>query len=247
MKKVALVTGGSRGIGSEIALQLGARDVFVFINYSQSCEEAEGVKAEIVRAGGSAEIVCADVSDEAQVIDMFRQIGQVSARLDYVINNAGIDLPQPLEKYKADDWKRVIDVNLTGRFLVLRHAIPLLKQSASARVINIASVLAAKPLEEAIAYCCSEAAIVMLTKCAAIELAPHGIRVNTLSPGFTRTSMNERIYPDRAVWERVADANPLKRIGEPADVANAVMFLLSENADFINGSEITVDGGAILK
>jgi NAD(P)-dependent dehydrogenase (short-subunit alcohol dehydrogenase family) len=246
MSKVALVTGASQGIGKAIAEQLASSGALTIVNYSKSHAKAEQVVEEIRRSGGKAEAICADISDEKQVVEMFVRIGEISPKLDYLVNNAGIDLPQKLETYEVADWRRIFDVNVAGKLLVIKHALPYLKQSSGARVVNVASPLAWRPLAEASAYCCSEAAIVMLTKCAALELAPHGIRVNTICPGFTRTSMNEAIYPDKKFWQQIAEENPLKRIAEPTDIANAVMFLLSDQADYMNGAELTLDGGSSL-
>lgn len=246
MTKFALITGASQGIGREIALQLAVSGIFVIVNYSKSHENAENVVLEIKKAGGRCEAICADVSDEIQVSKMFADFARFSLHLDYLVNNAGIDIPQRLESYDAEAWRRILDVNVTGKFLVLKHAIPYLKKSAHARVVNVASPLAWKPLEEASSYCCSEAAIIMLTKCAALELAPYKIRVNAVCPGFTRTPLNERLCPDEKIWIETAEANPSNRIAEPNDVAKAVMFLLSNEAEYINGTHLVVDGGSML-
>jgi NAD(P)-dependent dehydrogenase (short-subunit alcohol dehydrogenase family) len=246
MNNTALVTGASQGIGREIALRLAARGTFVLINFSRSHEMAESVVAEIRGAGGRAEALRADISDEGQVIRMFGEIAEISPHLDFLVNNAGIDIPQPIETYDIAAWRRIIDVNVTGKFLTLKHAIPFLKKAPKARVVNIASRLAWKPLEESSGYCCSAAAIVMLTKCAALELAPYKIRVNAVCPGFTRTSLTEGIYPDEEFWERAAETNPSRRVGRPGDAAQAALYLLSDEAEYINGTHLLVDGGSML-
>lgn len=247
MKKIALITGASQGIGREIALQLASTGIFVFVNYSKSRDNAENVLSEVRKSGGEGEIVCADVSDEAQVLKMFTSLGEKFSHLDYLVNNAGIDIPKPLESYDVESWRKILDVNVTGKFLALKHAIPYLKKSPHPRVVNISSPLAWKALEEASSYCCSEAAIIMLTKCAALELAPYKIRVNAVCPGFTRTPLNERLCPDEKIWINAAESNPSKRIAEPRDVAKAVRFLLSDDADYVNGTHLFVDGGSMIK
>ncbi|HOI15119.1 MAG TPA: SDR family oxidoreductase [Geobacteraceae bacterium] len=247
MGTIALVTGASRGIGREIALRLAAGGAVVIVNYSKSGEMAERVVADIRRQGGSAHAFRADATDEGAVARMFSIIADDFPHLDYLVNNAGIDIPQPIESYDIDAWRRIIDVNVTGKFLTTKHALPLLKKAPKACVVNIASRLAWKPLAEAGAYCCAAAAVVMLTKCAALELAPYGIRVNAVCPGFTRTPLTEGIYPDEEVWTRAVEANPLKRVGHPRDAAQAVLYLLSEEADYINGTHLIVDGGSLLK
>jgi NAD(P)-dependent dehydrogenase (short-subunit alcohol dehydrogenase family) len=246
VNKFALVTGASRGIGREIAEQLAARGVFVVINYSRSREEAEHVAAGICRAGGRAVALCADVSDEEQVRKMFADIADISPHLDFLVNNAGIDNTRPIESYEVAAWRRIIDVNLTGKFLVLKHAIPCLRKAPKAAVVNIASRLAWKPLEAASAYCCAATAVVMMTKCAALELAAYKIRVNAVCPGFTRTALTEALYAEEALWTQAADANPLQRVGRPADAAKATLYLLSDEAEYVNGTHLIVDGGSLL-
>lgn len=247
MDKIALVTGASRGIGREIAFRLAERGAFVLVHFSKSREMAEDVVADIRRKGGSAEALRADVSDEGEVERMFYDVAENFPCLDYLVNNAGIDIPQPIESHDVDAWRRIIDVNVTGKFLTTKHAIPLLKKAPKASVVNIASRLAWKALEDSGAYCCAAAAVVMLTKCTALELAPYAIRVNAVCPGFTRTQLTEGIYPDEEIWKQAAEANPLKRVGMPGDAAQAVLYLLSDEADYINGTHLIVDGGSMLK
>ena len=247
MEKIALVTGASHGIGSEIALRLSDRGVRVWVNYLSSPDGAESVVSKIMSRGGRADAVQADVSSESQTRKMFETIHSSCGHLDYLVNNAGIDRPQPLESYDLADWRSVIDVNLTGKLLAIKYAVPLLKKAAKPRIVNVASRLALKALEEASAYCCSQAGIVMLTKCAALELAPYGIRVNAVCPGLTRTPLTMGLYPDDEFWEQASKANPSGRVGEPSDVASATLFLLSEDADYINGTYLLVEGGSVLK
>ncbi len=247
MDKVALVTGASQGIGREIALQLSFRGICVFINYSKSHDKAVKVATEIRSHGGRAEVFRADIADEEQVARMFADIAEISPHIDYLVNNAGIDIPQPFESYDVADWRRILDVNLTGKFITLKHAIPFLKKAPKPRVVNIASRLAWKPIGESSSYCCSQAAIIMLTKCAALELAPHNIRVNAVCAGLTRTPLTEKIYPDEEIWKQAAELNPSIRVGQPIDVANATLFLLSDEADYINGTHLLVEGGSMLR
>lgn len=244
--KTALVTGASSGIGKEIALQLAKQGIFVCINFSKSKSNAQRVKEEIEGFGGESIIFQADVTKENEVIKMFKFLSSEFDTLDYLINNAGIDIPQYIEEHNLDDWKKIIDLNLNGKFLCLKHAIPLLKKASSPRVINIGSRFGEKPLEEASAYCCSEAAIIMFTKVSALELSKYNIKVNTVSPGLTRTPLTEKICSEEE-FDAYAKTNPSKRIGRPIDIANAVLFLLSDKAEFINGENINVSGGILLK
>lgn len=245
--KTALVTGATSGIGEQIAKQLAMKGVRVCLNYSQSDSRAQKVAKEITDLGGQVSLYKADVSKESDVIAMFAAIEKDFGKLDYLVNNAGIDRPQPFESYKLSDWDAVLSTNLTGKFLCIKHAVPLLGKSDNPRVVNIASRMAEKPyVPEISAYACSEAAVVMLTQVAAKELASYRIRVNTVSPGLTRTPLTESIMPDVATWDEIAGRNPSKRVGKPSDVANAVLFLLSDEAEYINGSNIGVNGGSTL-
>lgn len=246
MNKTALVTGASQGIGREIALRLAARGAFVLVHFSKSREKAERVVSEIRSSGGSAETVRCDVAVEREVGEMFSDIAGLCSHLDYLVNNAGIDIPQPIEACDTDSWRRIVDVNLTGKFLTTKHALPFLRRAPKASVVNIASRLAWKPLGESSAYCCAAAAIVMLTKCTALELAPYAIRVNAVCPGLTRTPLTEEIYPDEQVWRQAAERNPLKRVGRASDAAQAALYLLSDEAEYVNGTHLIVDGGSLL-
>jgi len=246
-KKVALVTGATSGIGASIAEKLTKAGVFVFINYSKSDSNAKKFLKKIQSNGGNAELVKADVSSETDVINMFTSISKKVNKLDYLINNAGIDIPQPLDSYDLSDWNKVIGVNLTGKFLCTKHAIPLMKKANNPRIVNIASRLAEKPyVPDVAAYSCAEAGVVMLTLVTAKELAKYNIKVNTVSPGLTRTPLTEGIITDEQEWENLAKDNPSKRVGKPEDIANAVLFLLSEEADYINGTNLEVNGGSII-
>lgn len=245
--KTALVTGANSGIGAEIAKKLAQKGVLVFINYSRSNKKAEKVASEIEKTGGSVKLVKADISNEDDVKKMFNMIDKFTDGLDYLVNNAGIDIPQPLESYDLSDWNKIIAVNLTGKFLCIKHALPLMKKAKCPRVVNIASRMAEKPyVPEIGAYACAEAGVVMLTKVAAKELASYKVRVNTVSPGLTRTPLTESIMTDEKEWEEIASFNPSKRVGKPEDIANAVLFLLSEEADYINGANLEVTGGSVL-
>lgn len=245
--KTALITGATSGIGAEIAKKLAKKGVLVFINYSNSDIKAKKVAKEITELGGSVKLVKADISNEQDVKKMFKDIEKHTTKLDYLVNNAGVDIPQPLETYKLADWNRIIAVNLTGKFLCVKHALPLLKKSQSPRVVNIASRMAEKPyVPEIAAYACAEAGVIMLTKVIAKELAKYNVRANSVSPGLTRTPLTESLMTNESEWEEISAMNPSKRVGKPTDIANAVLFLLSEEADYINGTNLEVNGGSTL-
>ncbi|PIT86752.1 MAG: beta-ketoacyl-ACP reductase [Candidatus Magasanikbacteria bacterium CG10_big_fil_rev_8_21_14_0_10_43_6] len=245
-QKVALVTGGSSGIGRAIALRLARDGAHVYVHYSKSQDNAERVQKEVEEAGGSAGVVQADVTEEAQVVDMMQQIKKVHGGLDILVNNAGIDIEAEIEHCEYDLWRRILDTNLTGKFLCIKHATPLLKKTTGGVIVNIASRMGTRPCQDIIPYCVSQAGIIMLTKGSALELAKYNIRVNAVSPGLTRTPMTEALC-EESVFTGYQERNPLKRLGMPEDIAGAVAFLSSDAAAFITGENIDVSGGILLK
>lgn len=245
-KKVALVTGGVSGIGKEISLALARNGVSVCVNFAHSNDRAELIKQEIERFGGTASFYQADVTDEEQVKAMFDFVEGKYGVLDILINNAGIYEGGTIEERDYELWKRVIDTNLNSKLLCTMYAISLLKASTSPRIVNIASRCAEKAEAESSAYCSAAAAIAMLTKVSALELAKYNIRVNTVSPGLTRTPMTEKDTTEGEYINYVS-RNPAGRLGTPQDIANTVLFLVSPEAEFINGENINVSGGIILK
>lgn len=244
--KTALITGSSSGIGKDIAIQLAKQGVAVCINYSKSEDDARQVQKFIEDEGGKALIFKADVSNKKNVEQMCIFLKEEFGKLDYLINNAGINVVKEFEDYSTDDWSRIIDINLTGKYLCTKYSTPLLKKSESPRIINIASRFGTKPDDEIPAYCCAEAGVIMLTKVSALGLAKYGIKVNTISPSLTRTPLTERICP-KEEFDAYAEINPSKRVGLPEDITNAVLFLISDKADFINGENINISGGILLK
>lgn len=239
--KVALVTGGTSGIGKEIAKQLLISGAKVIINYGHNEENFKKTKNKFEIYKENVVFIKADVSKEDEVINMFKQI----SKLDYLINNAGTNIDSFIETLKVEDFKKVIDVNLIGKVICTKHAIPLLKNSQTPNIVNIASRLGVKPCMEASAYCSAEAGIINFTQSSALELAKYGIRVNTVSPGLTKTPLAIAGWTDEEIIQQT-ETNPLKRLGETVDIANAVLFLISENASYINGENLNVNGGSLL-
>jgi len=244
--KTALITGASSGIGKEIALRLAKQDIKVCINYLYSEKEAEEIKQLIEKNGGKAVICKADITQEKDVREMFNFLLSEFNTLDILVNNAGIYIPDFIESHEYNNWKKVIDVNLNGKFLCTKYAIPLLKKSPNPQIINIASRSGIRPDEESGAYCCAASAIIMFTQISALELAKYNIKVNTISPGLTRTHLTEKTCTKKE-FDTYAKKNPSGRIGTTADIAKVVSFLISNDAEFINGENINVSGGILLK
>lgn len=240
--KVALVTGGTSGIGKEIAKQLLINGAKVIINYGHNEENYEKTKKELEEFKERVSFIKADVSNEAEVIQMFNQM----EKLDYLINNAGTNVDGYIETFNIKDFRRVIDVNLIGKVICTKYAIPLLKSSNNPSIVNIASRLGTKPCAEASAYCSAEAGIINFTGASALELSKYNIRVNTVSPSLTITPLALEGWTQEEIEEHKQN-NPLKRLGETIDIANVVLFLLSDKASYINGENINVNGGSLLK
>ena len=243
--KVALVTGATSGIGREIARQLCSEGATVIINYSRNEEHANETRNEFTEKQYKFEIIKADVSNENAVRNMMEQINQKFGKLDYLVNNAGIDFMESIEDFNLDNFRREIDVNFIAKFICIQTAIPLLKKSDTSKIINIASRLGTKPMEMSAPYCTSEAATIMLTQVCALELSKYNIKVNTVSPSMTLTPLSLQSYSGKDIKEMELN-NPSKRLGKPEDTANTVVFLLSDKADYINGENVNVNGGILL-
>ncbi len=240
--KVALVTGGTSGIGKEIAKQLLINGARVIINYAHNEQNCENTKKEFEKYKEKVLFIRADVSNENEVIKMFKQI----EKLDYLINNAGTNIDSYIEEFNIEDFRRVLDVNLVGKMICTKHAVPLLKKSKVPSIVNIASRLGTRPCVEASAYCSAEAGIINFTQTSALELSKYSIRVNTVSPSLTITPLALEGWTEQEIEEHKQN-NLLKRLGETIDIANAVLFLLSDNASYINGENLNVNGGSLLK
>ena len=243
--RVALITGSSTGIGKGIAEALAIAGATVVINSIEGDDELQNTFEEFKQKGYDVFPVCADVSQEEQVKEMFETILKKYGKLDYLCNNAGIAINSPLEQTVQKSWDKVLEVNLMGKMLCIKHAVPLLKKSDSPRIVNISSRLGTKPLKNSSAYCCSQAGIQMLTKCSALELAEYGIKVNAVSPALTLTPLSAKKYSKEEI-ANFSKTNPLKRVCQIEDTVNAVLFLMSEESDYITGESIEVSGGNLL-
>lgn len=243
---VALVTGATSGIGREIAKQLLINGASVIINYGHNEDLMNQTREELKEYIDKMIFIKADISDEKEVIDMFKVIKDKYNKLDYLVNNAGTNIDDFIESFNIDDFKHVIDVNLIGKVICTKHAIPLLRNSNKSSIVNIASRLGTKPCEEASAYCAAEAGIINFTESSALELAKYHIRVNAVSPSLTITPLSLSGWTKEEI-EETKQSNPLGRLGETIDIANAVLFLLSDKASYINGVNLNVNGGSLLK
>jgi NAD(P)-dependent dehydrogenase (short-subunit alcohol dehydrogenase family) len=241
----ALITGANSGIGKEIAARLACSGYDVAINYKADASAAEALARDLRTLGGRALSVYADISVAADVDTMFRTILAEFGKLDALVNNAGMQVWKPLVDVAESDWDRVLATNLRGCFLCTQRAARIMKEHHSGAIVNIGSGSNKVPFPNLSSYTASKGAIEMFTKSSAVELGPFGIRVNCVAPGAIDTDRTKAELPDFAgTWARLT---PLGRIGTTADVAAAVEFLLSENASFISGQTLGVDGGLFVQ
>lgn len=239
--KVAIVTGASRGIGRQIAMTLAQEGAYVIVNYNGSKEAAEAVVETITAAGGQAEIWQCSVADFVAVEEMIKSIHKKFGHIDVLVNNAGITKDNLLMAMKEADFDEVIDVNLKGAFNTMRHvARPMLKQRGGS-IINISSVVGILGNAGQVNYAASKAGVIGMTKSMARELASRGVRVNAIAPGFVETAMTEKL-PEEARKAGAAQV-PLGRFAKPEEVAAAVCFLAGDDASYITGQVLCVDGG----
>ena len=240
-KRVALVTGASRGIGRAIALRLAAEGCYVVINYNGSKEKAEEVQQEILQAGGQAHIYQCNVADFQACGEMFKDTISKMGHLDILVNNAGITKDGLLMGMSEEDFSKVLDTNLKGTFYCIRHAARTMIKQKKGRIINLSSIVGISGNAGQANYAASKAGVIGLTKSAAKELASRGITVNAIAPGFICTDMTQ-VLPEQ-VKEKIWAQIPMGGFGDPQDVAAAAAFFASEEAGYITGQVLMVDGG----
>jgi 3-oxoacyl-[acyl-carrier protein] reductase len=238
--KVALVTGASQGIGRDTALALAEVGAKVAVA-ARSEEKLAALVADIAAAGGTAFAVKMDVADGEQVKGGFKQVLEKFGRLDILVNNAAITRDGLAMRMKQDDWEAVLRTNLTGAHLCIQQALPTMIKARSGRIINISSIVAQSGNAGQANYVAAKAGIIGLTKAIAIEIASRNITVNAVAPGFIETPMTEGL-PDK-VKEELKTRIPLGRMGSARDVASAIVFLASDEAAYITGHVLNVNGG----
>lgn len=250
----ALVTGASSGIGKSVAINLAREGADVVVNYIGNAVAANAVVAEITAFGGRAVAIKADVSDEVQVQTMFKSMFEAFGTIDILVNNAGLQQDAPFDEMSLAQWNKVIGVNLTGQFLCAREAVREFKRRgvvpgiscAAGKIISMSSVHEVIPWAGHVNYAASKGGVMMMTRSIAQEVAPHRIRVNSVCPGAIRTPINRTAWETPEAYESLMKLIPYKRIGEPEDIGRTVAWLASDDADYINGISLFVDGGMML-
>ncbi|SNX55564.1 3-oxoacyl-[acyl-carrier-protein] reductase [Thermoanaerobacterium sp. RBIITD] len=242
--KTALVTGGGRGIGRAIALKLAEDGYNVVINYSKSSKSADETVLEAKKFGVDAYAIKCDISDYKQVEEMINNIIERYGFIDVVVNNAGITKDNLILRMSEDDWDNVINTNLKGTFNVIKFISKYMIKRRKGKIINISSIVGIIGNAGQVNYAASKAGIIGLTKSVAKELASRGITVNAIAPGYIETDMTEVL--NETTKESMINSIPLKRAGNPSDIANVVSFLASNASDYITGQVINVDGGMVM-
>ena len=251
--QVALVTGASSGIGAAVARALAGAGAAVAVNHHDSDDDAEQVVQSIREAGGKATAIGADVSDEADVKRMFDGVAAAFGRIDIVVANAGLQKDAALTSMTLEQWQAVLDTNLTGQFLCLREAVKRFlgqglapASKARGKIICMSSVHQQIPWAGHVNYAASKGGVMLLMQSVAQEVAGEGIRVNAIAPGAVKTAINEEAWSSPEAKARLLKLIPYARIGEPDDVARAAVWLASDEADYVVGTTLFVDGGMSL-
>ena len=250
----ALVTGGSSGIGKAVAIALGGAGADVVVNYLSDAEEAQEVVDSIKSAGGNAIAIRCDVSKEDQVQAMFKQMIDEWGTIDILINNAGLQQDAAFDEMTLKQWDKVISVNLTGQFLCAREAVREFKRrgvveevsNAAGKIICMSSVHEIIPWAGHVNYAASKGGVMLMMKSIAQEVAPNRIRVNSICPGAIRTPINRAAWETQEAYDKLMELIPYERIGEPEDIGRAAVWLASDQADYINGASMVIDGGMCL-
>ncbi|MEO8656896.1 MAG: SDR family NAD(P)-dependent oxidoreductase [Bryobacteraceae bacterium] len=240
--RVALITGASKGLGKAMALALGEAGARLAL-VSRDTNQLNLVAAEVRALGAEAEVFQADVTDEAQVAKLETAVAERYGRVQILINNAGINIRKSITEFTLEEWQRVMDTNLTSVFLMCRAFVPHMKGTGYGRIINMSSIMAHVSLPGRGAYSSSKSALLGLTRALALELAPEAITVVGISPGPFATEMNLPLLQNPELNQKFVSSIPLGRWGKVEEIGKLAAFLCSEDAGFITGSDILIDGG----
>jgi NAD(P)-dependent dehydrogenase (short-subunit alcohol dehydrogenase family) len=240
--RIALVTGAGSGIGRAIAKACAGAGATVYVT-DVDLAAAEAVTGDIKAAGGSAQAMAMDVSRGQDVSGVLRNIDQAHGRIDVIVNNAGLNVRSDFRHMSDADWVKIREVNLDGVIRIARDGFELLRKSKHASLVNVASIMAERGLRQLTAYSATKGAVAALTKGLAVEYASFGIRVNALAPGFVETALTARALKNPGIQKALIDSTPLRRFGLPEEIAAVAVFLASDEASYVTGAVVAVDGG----
>lgn len=240
--KIAVVTGAGSGIGQATAELFASEGAFVYVT-DVNGENAGAVADGIVKRGAKATALTVDVSRGQDVSALFRAVDAAHGRIDVLMNNAGLNVRSDFRHMSDADWATIREVNLDGVVRVARDAFHLLKAANNASLINVASIMASRPIRQVAGYAATKGAVLALTKALAIEYAPYGIRVNALAPGFIETNLTARVLKNPHVNKALLDRTPLRRFGTSEDVARGALYFASDDSSYVTGAELVIDGG----
>jgi len=243
--QVAIITGGSRGLGKAISLLFARAGAHLVINYTKAKDAAFGVKKEAEKYGAEVLVEQGDVANYDDCKRILDNTLKKFSRVDILVNNAGVWEPGYIGDIPPESWKKVIDVNLTGVYNFTNLVVPFMRKQKSGNIINISSRCARRGEEGSSPYVATKAGLIGFTRSIAMELGPHNIRVNGVAPAWAYSDMTYEHFQQEGVEEEILKTIPLGRIGEPEDVANACLFLASELSSYITGETIFLSGGAI--
>jgi NAD(P)-dependent dehydrogenase (short-subunit alcohol dehydrogenase family) len=240
--RTALITGASKGLGKAMALALAAEGARVGL-VSRDTALLNGVAAEIAAAGGTADVFPADVTSEDQVRETERQVATLYGKVNILINNAGINVRKPVTEFSLAEWRSVMDTNVTAAFLMCRAFVPHMTGNGYGRILNMTSIMSWVSLPGRAAYSASKAALLGMTRALALELAPESITCNGISPGPFGTEMNKPLMENAEANAQFLASIPLARWGKVEEIGQLAVYLCSEEAGFITGTDILIDGG----
>jgi NAD(P)-dependent dehydrogenase (short-subunit alcohol dehydrogenase family) len=240
--KIALVTGAGSGLGRAITLEFARQGAHVFASDRNEESVIETVE-EVGKEGGEATALRSDVSDKEDIANLLSTIKSASGKLHVLVNNAGITQREDFRNITDEQWQEILDVNLTAAMRLSRDALGLLRASGSGSIINISSIMSRIHIRQLSAYSTTKAALAGMSRAMAVEYSAFDVRVNYICPGYAETAMTERILRNQIVRQGLLDRTPMKRFVHPEDIAKAVRFLVSDDADWITGQILAVDGG----